>query len=132
MIAGIGVDVVEIKRLERAIERFGGSFLERVFCPNEIEACLKKADPYPGFSARFAAKEAFSKALGTGFRNGMRLSDICVSKDELGAPALFLRGTAKRLLTKMDISKVHVSLSHERSYAVSVVILERADIFNAL
>ncbi len=132
MIVGVGIDVVEIKRLERAIERFGDRFLQRVFCFNEIETCLKKTDPYPGLSARFAAKEAFSKALGTGFRNGLRLTDICVKQDQLGAPYLFLKGAAQRFLNKMGISKVHVSLSHERSFAVSVVILEKQISYNRL
>ena len=124
MIVGVGVDVVETRRIQRALERFGDRFLERVFCPSEIDACFKKRNPVPGLSARFAAKEAFSKALGTGFRNGIRLIDICVEQDQLGAPSIFVNGVAREFLKKLEVSRVHVSLSHERSYAVSVVILE--------
>ena len=97
MIVGIGVDLVETKRIKRAHERFGERFLNRVFCLKESQRCLEKKDPYMCLSARFAAKEAFSKALGTGIRGGLRLNQICITNDDLGAPKIVAYGKAETL-----------------------------------
>ncbi len=124
MIYGIGIDIVEIDRMERAIDRWGGRFLDRVFCPEEQERCLKVLRPAAGFAARFAAKEAFVKALRTGFRHGMGPSQICVRQDGDGAPYIEIGGEVARWAARAGLKKWHLSISHEKAHAVAVVVLE--------
>lgn len=124
MILGCGVDIVKISRIERALERFGKRFLLRVYCPEEIDHCLKKSNPYPSLAGRFAAKEAFVKAIGTGFRKGIRLKQICILNDKLGAPRLYLLDKAEKYFLKRCCKRVFVSISHEREFAIAIVILE--------
>ena len=124
MIIGTGVDIVHVPRIKRAVERFGDRFLERAFCPDEIRWCLEKHDPYPCLAGRFAAKEAFAKALGTGFRLGIALRQICVQRLDSGAPRLDLSGKALDVAGSLGVVRVHVSLSHEKEDAVALVILE--------
>ncbi len=127
MILGIGIDIVHVPRIENAVERFGERFLERAFCPGEIEWCLKKRDPYPCLAGRFAAKEALVKALGTGFREGITLKQIGVERLDSGKPVLRLSDKAHSTARKMNVQGVQLSISHEREYAVAVVILEGGD-----
>jgi holo-[acyl-carrier protein] synthase len=122
MIAGIGVDIVEIARIRALIERHGERFLKRVFSPAEVRHCSRRIDPATGLAARFAAKEAFVKALGTGMTKGMRFKDIQVTGE--GRPQLKLTGKAREIAESMGIRGVHVSLSHERTHAVAMVIVE--------
>ena len=125
MIVGIGIDAVEVERIKRAVERFGDRFLNKVFCPSELEHCLKKKEPYPGLAARFAAKEALVKALGTGFRQGLGFREICVVIDKFGAPSIALTGNAEQKVLSKKVSKIWVSMTHEAMMAVTVVVLER-------
>jgi len=124
MIRGIGVDIVKVDRIEQAVERWGYRFLKRIFTAAEIERCQKRARPAQCLALRFAAKEAFAKALGLGMRKGLRWRDIEVVHDHLGKPDLLLHNQAQRLLEAVEASRTWLSLSDERESAVAVVVLE--------
>ena len=124
MIRGVGIDLVEVGRMERAIERWGQRFLERIFAPEEIGLCLKRAKPGSCFALRFAAKEAFAKALGLGIRSGLVWRDIEVVNDELGKPGLRLSNRAQELFGSVGAERIWLSLSDESTIAVAVVVLE--------
>lgn len=124
MIRGIGVDIVKVDRIEQAVERWGYRFLKRIFTPAEIERCQKRARPAQCLALRFAAKEAFAKALGLGMRKGLRWRDIEVVHDHLGKPDLLLHNQAQRLLEAVEASRTWLSLSDERESALAVVVLE--------
>ncbi len=119
---GIGIDLCEIKRFDRL--KTNSEFLKRVFTDFEITYCTNKKGSSQCFAVRFATKEAFSKALGTGFRNGLHFNDIEVVNNEIGKPDIRLYGKTKEIYDNLKLSKINVSLSHEKSYAVSVVVLE--------
>ncbi|MGB6280034.1 MAG: holo-ACP synthase [Syntrophobacteria bacterium] len=124
MIRGIGVDIVKVDRIEQAVERWGYRFLKRIFTAAEIERCQQRARPAQCLALRFAAKEAFAKALGLGMRKGLRWRDIEVVHDHLGKPDLLLHNQAQRLLEAMEASRTWLSLSDERESAVALVVLE--------
>lgn len=124
MIRGIGVDIVKVDRIEKAVERWGYRFLKRIFTPAEIERCQQRARPAQCLALRFAAKEAFAKALGLGMRKGLRWRDIEVVHDEFGKPDLLLHNQAQRLLEDVEASRTWLSLSDERESALAVVVLE--------
>lgn len=124
MIRGIGVDIVKVDRIEQAVERWGSRFLKRIFTAAEIERCQQRARPAQCLALRFAAKEAFAKALGLGMRKGLRWRDIEVVHDHLGKPDLLLHNQAQRLLEAMEASRTWLSLSDERESALAVVVLE--------
>jgi holo-[acyl-carrier protein] synthase len=124
MIKGTGIDIVEIKRMEHWLSDV--KLLERFFHPGEISYSLSKGkSAAQSLAVRFAAKEAFGKALGTGMKN-ISLNDIMVYNDENGRPDIKLSGSAKKMLEESGADKVHVSLSHEKENAVAMVILEEA------
>lgn len=118
MFRGIGNDIVEIERIQRAIER-NSRFRDRVFTPGEIEAVAEKSNPYPSYAGRFAAKEAVAKAFGTGVR-GFKLTDIEILSNELGKPEVTLKGP---LAEKYVNYRVELSISHSRDYATAVALL---------
>jgi len=122
MIHGIGIDIVKTSRIRAAVERWGQRFLERVFTAEEISYAYKKNDPFLSLSVRFAAKEAFIKATPKG--QSISLTDIQISNQDNGRPMLNLQGKAKKALGQMDISNIHVSLSHEKDYGVACVVIE--------
>lgn len=124
MIRGIGVDIVKVDRIEKAVERWGYRFLKRIFTAAEIERCQQRARPAQCLALRFAAKEAFAKALGLGMRKGLRWRDIEVVHDEFGKPDLLLHNQAQRLLEDVEASRTWLSLSDERESALAVVVLE--------
>ncbi|MEE9121880.1 MAG: holo-ACP synthase [Syntrophobacteria bacterium] len=124
MIRGIGVDIVKVDRIEQAVERWGYRFLKRIFTAAEIERCQQRARPAQCLALRFAAKEAFAKALGLGMRKGLRWRDIEVVHDHLGKPGLLLHNQAQRLLEAMEARRTWLSLSDERESALAVVVLE--------
>jgi holo-[acyl-carrier protein] synthase len=124
MIYGIGVDLVHIKRLERTIHRWGERFVQRVFTPGEMEICYKRSSPSSAFSMRFAAKEAFSKAIGLGMKKGIRWRDIEVFHFPGGRPGLRLHGRSHEICQEQHITGLHVSLSDEGEYGMAMVILE--------
>ena len=117
-IYGIGTDIIEIERIKEAITRTL-PFKEKVYTQKEIEHIEKKKNPYASFAGRFAAKEALSKALGTGVR-GFSLSDVEILNDDLGKPVVFLHNELKKAAENL---KIQISISHSREYAVSTVII---------
>ena len=127
MIYGIGVDLVNIKRVERVMERWGHRFVGRVFTVKEKEFCDKRAYPASAFALRFAAKEAFSKALGFGMRRGIRWRDIEILHHPGGQPYLKLRGRSFDICQEKKITHFHLSLSDEGEHGVAVVVLEKSD-----
>lgn len=127
MIFGVGVDIILIKRMDNAIQRWGERFINRIFTEQEQKLCLSRANPVAHFSMRFAAKEAFSKALGTGMKRGIRWQDIEIYHEQGRRPMIRLHGRSKELSESLGIENVHVSLSDDTDYAIAMVILERKD-----
>ena len=125
MIYGIGIDLVENKRIEKIIAKWGAKFLERVFSVEEISYCEKHAKASIHFAARFAAKESFLKALGIGMGMGVKLKEIEVVHDKYGKPDLSLHGEAGIQIEKRCITRIHLSLTHTDSYATAIVLLEK-------
>jgi holo-[acyl-carrier protein] synthase len=122
-IAGIGTDLVEVARLAGALERYGERFGERILGPSELEE-WRRCGCSPRFLAkRFAAKEAAAKALGTGFRNGIRFCDIQVVHDALGKPALAFAAAAESRARQLGVVASELSISDERNYALAFVVL---------
>ena len=124
MIAGTGIDIVNIERVERLMDRWGERFIRRVFTEAEIGHCRRRARAGECFASRFAAKEAFLKAVGWGLQNGIHWTDIEVDHDALGKPGLVLRRKAEEILEARGIRRAFVSLSHDDPWAVAQVILE--------
>ena len=122
MILGIGIDIVSIARFQRAMGREG--FIQKLFTTEEIQYCEARANKAQSYAARFAAKEAAMKALGTGWSRGIAWKDISVQNDDLGRPVLILAGAALELAKVLGANTWHVSMSHERENAVATVILE--------
>ncbi len=124
MIAGIGTDIVEIERMRAAVNRWGDTFLKRIFSESEISYCFSKRDPCTNLSGRFAAKEAAVKAL-SGVINGRNIyiRDIEVMNGPSGKPYIVLAEDIESLID--DTIILHISLSHERSYAIATVIVEK-------
>ena len=123
VILGIGTDIIEVARIARQIAGSRG-FKERYFSTGEIAYCEPKRGRARNYAARFAAKEAFFKALGTGYRGGLAFREVEVVNDRLGKPEISLRGRAKELCRKRRIRGIHVSLTHIKNYASAVVIME--------
>ncbi len=123
MIIGTGIDMIEVDRVAERAKRDTG-FREMVFSTSEIEYCESKADPFQHYSARFAAKEAFLKAIGTGWDSGLKLHEIEIVNEKNGKPLIRLSGDTAKTLGPLNIRSIHVSLSHLKSYASAVVILE--------
>jgi len=123
MIYGIGTDIIEVSRIKTVMERDIG-FREKIFTEGEITYCEKMKNKYQNYAARFSAKEAFLKAIGTGWRFGIRFADIDVYHDDFGKPLIHLTGKAEELALREGITKIHVSLSHLKEIATAVVILE--------
>ncbi|MCX8772291.1 holo-ACP synthase [Vibrio parahaemolyticus] len=123
-ILGLGTDIAEIERIDKALGRSGESFARRILSEDEMAkfSQLKQQGRY--LAKRFAAKEAASKALGTGIAQGVTFHDFTVSNDELGKPVLMLSGVAQKMAQTMGVNHVHLSISDERHYAVATVILE--------
>ncbi len=122
MIIGIGTDIAEVTRIAKSIENI--SFKERVFSKNEIAYCETKTNKAENYAARFAAKEAFFKSLGTGWRGGMSFNEVEVINDELGKPTLNILGETAELIKEKNIKIIHVSLSHIKDVAMATVVLE--------
>jgi holo-[acyl-carrier protein] synthase len=122
-IVGTGTDLARIERFRKFLDP-GNKVLERVFSVAERQYALQKKDPAPHFAARFAAKEAFLKALGTGLRDGLSWQQVVVVRDQLGCPSLQLSGRAAQLLAERGARTAHLSYSHDGDYAVATVILE--------
>ena len=124
MIVGLGVDMEEITRLGEAIKRHGRTFLERIFTPAEIAYCERHRDAVERYAARFAAKEATMKALGTGWGRGVRWRDIEVTRQPGGRPSIVLHGVAREHAEHMGSRHVSLSITHTGNFALAEVILE--------
>ena len=116
-----GVDIIEISRIRRVLDRYSQRFLHRVYTDGEIAYCRGRA---PNLAARFAAKEATMKALGTGIR-GVAWKDIEITRRESGAPGVLLHGRARLRAQRLGVLDISLSLSHSREYAVAFVVLQR-------
>ena len=127
MIYGIGVDLVNIERIEMVIDRWDKRFTDRVFTPQEIAFCSKRTFPPQSYALRFAAKEAFSKAIGLGMKKGLRWKDIEVFHSSAGRPCLRLHGRASELCRERKIVCSHLSLSDEEDYGIAMVVLEKSN-----
>lgn len=125
MIYGIGTDIVEVARLEHSIQQFGDEFATRVLAESEMESYLKTKLKARFLAKRFAAKEAFSKALGTGIRGVVSFQNIAVSHDELGKPILILAQDLADFVHEKRITQMHVSISDEKNLAAAFVVLEQ-------
>jgi holo-[acyl-carrier protein] synthase len=124
MIVGTGVDLAEVPRVRHLVERFGRRFIERVYTAAEIAYVERKANRYERFAARFAAKEAGMKAIGTGWRHGVTWQDFEVANLRSGKPTLLLHGVAERVAKKLGVRNVSLSLTHTAEYGMAHVILE--------
>ena len=124
MIVGTGVDMVEVSRIAGAIERFGERFLARIFTADEIRYCDAKRNRVERYAARFAAKEAASKALGTGMHRGVSWQQIEVRREPGGRPTIFFTGAAANVAAKLGAARAQLSITHTESTAVAFVILE--------
>ena len=124
MIYGIGTDIVEVSRIEASIIQFGHDFAKRILAESELASYEKSAIKPRFLAKRFAAKEAFSKALGTGLRAPATFQNIAVSHDDLGKPILILAGELQAFLTVKKIVQMHISISDEKNLAAAFVVLE--------
>ncbi len=124
MILGTGIDIIEVARIAASYEKFGERFVNRILLPDEIAYCLTHKNPAPFLAARFAAKEAISKAFGTGIGAQLGWQDMEICKKESGEPFVVLHGKGKKLFEARGAKRLLVSLSHTENYAVVTAVLE--------
>lgn len=125
MIVGTGVDIVEIDRIQKIVDRFGNAFAKRILCDNEFEDYEKQKKSARFIARRFAAKEAVAKALGTGFSEGITMHMICVTHDESGRPIIKLYDKAKERADSLGGENLLISISDERHYAMAFAVMEK-------
>lgn len=126
MIHGIGSDIVDVRRIQESLDQHGRRLAERILASAELEEYDQNSSQAHYLAKRFAAKEATAKALGCGFRHGLSMKHICVTRDELGKPGLHFEAVAKQKSQQAGITSVHLTLSDERHYAIAFVVLETA------
>ena len=124
MILGTGIDIIEVARIAASFEKFGERFVNRILLPDEIAYCRSHKNPAPFLAVRFAAKEAVSKAFGTGIGAQLGWTDIEIRHKESGEPFVVLHGKGRELFEGRGAKKLHVSLSHTEHYAAATAILE--------
>ena len=124
MILGVGIDIIEVARIESSYERFGERFVNRILQPDEIRYCLSHKKPGPFLAARFAAKEAGMKAIGTGWKRGVTWQDFEVANLPTGKPTLQLHGVAAAIAGKLGVRNISLSLTHTAELGMAHVILE--------
>jgi holo-[acyl-carrier protein] synthase len=124
MIVGLGVDIAEVDRIEAAIRRHGEAFLKRIYTPAEIAYCERHRNKAERYAGRFAAKEATMKALGTGWRKGVRWVDIEVARSSSGKPSVVLHGVAKQVAEQLGVRNISLSITHSGGTAFAQVIFE--------
>jgi holo-[acyl-carrier protein] synthase len=125
MILGIGIDIIEVARVQASHERFGERFLNRLLLADEIAYCLSHKNPAPFIAARFAAKEAISKAFGTGIGASLGWQDMEIRRKDSGEPFVILHGKGKKLFKSRRVKNLLISLSHTANYAAATAVLER-------
>lgn len=124
MLLGTGVDLIEVKRIAQSMERFGPRFLDRIYTAREIAYCSGKRNSAQSFAARFAAKEAGAKALGTGMNFGVTWREIEVARSAGGRPGLELSGQARRVASRLGVRTISLSLTHTAEFAIAMVVME--------
>jgi holo-[acyl-carrier protein] synthase len=124
VVIGLGTDMIEIERIAHSVERFGEAFLERVYTPGEIAYCQRKKNAAESLAARFAAKEAGAKALGTGISRGVSWREFEVRRLPGQRPELHLSGRAAQIAAGLGVRRISLSLSHSRSVSIAVVVME--------
>jgi holo-[acyl-carrier protein] synthase len=124
VISGIGIDIVAIERFQKFVDSNNTTLLQRLFTPREQTLCSSRKNSASCYAARFAAKEAFLKALGTGLRDGISWLDIEITHDDLEKPELLLSGKALDIFTAKGLSTAFLSLSHDSGNAIAMVVLE--------
>jgi len=124
LIVGLGLDIAEIDRIEAAITRHGAPILERLYTPAEVAYCESHRNKFERYAGRFAAKEAAMKALGTGWRRGVRWRDIEIVREPSGKPSLALKGAAKRIADGLGVKNISVTITHSGNLALAEVIFE--------
>lgn len=124
MIFGVGIDIVDIERIEKGLKKLGNRFYHRIFTDNEIEKKKNSVNYHLELAGKFAAKESFAKALKTGMARGVKWKEIEIRNENSGAPYIILYGKTKELAQSLGIKKIHVSISHIQTHACAVVILE--------
>src|SRR5690606_8970240 len=124
MISGTGIDIVEVDRIRHSVEK-SSQFKLKVFSQAEIDYCEKGGSGFQSYAGRFAAKEAFFKALGTGWAGKMAFHEVCVMNDPEVKPFIELSGEALKVMNSQNLQKVHLSISHSKNYATAVVIIEK-------
>jgi holo-[acyl-carrier protein] synthase len=124
MILGTGIDIIEVARIRTSLEKFGERFGQRILLPDEIAYCLSHKTPAPFVAVRFAAKEAISKAFGTGIGASLGWQDMEICKKESGEPFVVLHGKGKKLFESRGAKQLLVSLSHTQNYAAATAVLE--------
>ena len=125
MIVGTGIDIVKNSRIKNLIEKYGERFLKKIYTGAEISYCQQKLNSAPSFAARFAAKEAVLKALGTGMRKNS-WQDIEIVKNELGKPEVNLTAKTKKKAEELEVSSIFLSISHEKEYSIAQIVMEGA------
>ena len=125
MIVGTGIDIVEINRIKHSIIKYSDRFKNKVFTQKEIDYCHSQADPAKHFAARFSVKEAVLKCFGTGMTGGILWKDVDVDNKKSGQPTLNLYGKGKDLFNQLKIKHIHISITHDKNYAVAHAIAEK-------
>jgi holo-[acyl-carrier protein] synthase len=124
MIVGLGVDITEVERIRAAIQRRGDAFLRRVFTGAEREYCERFKNKFERYAGRFAAKEAAMKALGTGWRSGVRWQDLEIVRERSGRPTMVLSGEAGKIAKRLGVKRIALSITHTETQALAQVIFE--------
>ena len=124
MVSGVGIDMIEVERVEKSIGK-GNGFREYIFSQHEIDYCEDKTNKFEHYAARFAAKEAFFKALGTGWLDGTFFNEVQITNNEVGKPEISLLGGTAETISRMNLVNISVSLSHIKTMATAIVIIEK-------
>ncbi len=124
MVVGLGIDIIQNNRIDGLIEKWGEKFINKVFTETEKTFNNKSRNKNQRYAANYAVKEAFVKALGTGFKSGIKFHNIEVRRDDSGKPYIYTFGDTKSLVEEKGINKIHTTISHEKEYSVAVVIFE--------
>jgi len=125
MIFGTGIDIIEVNRIKNSIQKYSDRFKKKIFTQKEIDYCHSQADPAKHFAARFTVKEAVLKCFGTGMTGGILWKDIEVDKLKSGQPVLNLHGNGKKLFNQLNLKHIHVSITHDKTYAAAQAIAEK-------
>ena len=125
MIFGTGIDIIEVDRIKNSIQKYSNRFKKKIFTQKEIDYCHSQADPAKHFAARFTVKEAVLKCFGTGMTGGILWKDIEVDKMNSGQPVLNLHGNGKKLFNQLNLKHIHVSITHDKTYAAAHAIAEK-------